>query len=74
MRERYLRHEIVVITAVSSVIYVAVGMYVRVLLNWIVGPLWPIACVWFVPPLVRRAFRWDDPRLDDPRPDQATPS
>jgi hypothetical protein len=65
MRDSYLRHEVLVITVISSVLYVGVGMYVRVLLNWIVGPLWPIACVWFVPPLVRRVLRWDDPLPDE---------
>jgi hypothetical protein len=61
MRGFYLRHEIVVITIASSVLYIAVGMHARFLLNWIVGPIWPITCVWFVPPLVRRAFGWRDP-------------
>lgn len=65
MRSFYVRHETVVITVVASIVYIVVGMYVRPLLNWIVGPLWPVACVWFVPPLVRRALHWDDPLPDE---------
>jgi hypothetical protein len=61
MRGFYLRHETLLITLVASVLYIAVGMFARFLLNWIVGPIWPIACVWFVPPLVRRVLRWNDP-------------
>lgn len=61
MRERYLRHEIVVVTVVASALYVLVGMRWTFLLNWIVGPLWPVACVWAVPPLVRRLAGWTDP-------------
>jgi len=61
MRTFYLRHEVVVITVVSAVVYVVLAINVHLLLNWIIGPLWPVAWVWFAPPLVRRVTGWDDP-------------
>jgi len=61
VRRAYLRHEYLVVYVISSVVYVAIAINVKFLLNWIVGPLWPIACMWFVPPLVRRIAGWDDP-------------
>jgi hypothetical protein len=57
----YLRHEYAVIYVSAGAIYILVGMRVTFLLNWIVGPLWPVACIWVVPPLVRRATGWRDP-------------
>lgn len=64
----YLRHEYAVIYVVSSIVYIAIGLYARILLNWIVGPLWPIACMWFVPWAVRRIARWDAPLPGDTGP------
>lgn len=61
MRTFYLRHEYLVVYVVSAALYIAVGINLKFLLNWIIGPLWPIACMWFVPPLVRRVAGWDDP-------------
>ena len=60
-RRRYLRHEYLVVYVVSSVLYIAIAVNVKILLNWIIGPLWPIACMWVVPPVVRRVTGWDDP-------------
>ena len=61
MRTFYLRHEVVVITAVSAVVYIALAVNVHLLLNWIIGPLWPVAWVWVAPSVVRRVTGWDDP-------------
>jgi hypothetical protein len=57
----YLRHEYGVLYGLAGVSYVLVGMKVTFLLNWIVGPLWPIAVIWAGPPLVRRLTGWRDP-------------
>ncbi len=32
--------------------YVGLGMFHKFLLNWIIGPVWLVAVVWFVPSLV----------------------
>jgi hypothetical protein len=57
----YVRHEYGVLYALAGISYVVVGMRVTFLLNWIVGPLWPIAVIWAGPPLVRRLTGWRDP-------------
>ena len=57
----YVRHEYAVVYAVAGASYVLVGMHVKVLLNWIVGPLWPVAFMWLGPVLVRRVTGWQDP-------------
>ncbi len=57
----YLRHEYAVIYAVAGVSYTVVGMHAKMLLNWIVGPLWPIVCMWWGPLLVRRLTGWKAP-------------
>ena len=57
----YVRHEYTVVYAVAGASYVLIGMHVKVLLNWIVGPLWPVAFVWLGPVLVRRVTGWQDP-------------
>ncbi len=57
----YVRHEYAVIYVTAGVTYILVGMRVTFLLNWIVGPLWPVAFIWFGPPLVRRVTGWTDP-------------
>jgi hypothetical protein len=57
----YVRHEYAVVYAVAGTSYVLVGMHVKVLLNWIVGPLWPVAFMWLGPVLVRRVTGWQDP-------------
>ena len=61
LRGRYLRHEYLVVGVVSSIVYIAIAVNVKFLLNWIVGPAWPIVCMWVVPVLVRRVTGWDDP-------------
>jgi hypothetical protein len=61
VRAFYLRHEYAVIYVVSGIVYIVVGVFVRGLLNWIIGPIWPIVCMWFVPVLVRRIGGWSDP-------------
>ena len=55
----YLDHEIIALTVVAAVNYTIAGMLWKVLLNWIVGPAWPVLFVWFGPILVRRLTRWD---------------
>lgn len=55
----YLQNEIVVLTVVAGVTYALAGMSWKVLLNWIVGPAWPVLFVWFGPGIVRRATRWE---------------
>ena len=57
----YLHHEYAVIYVVSGTVYVLVGMRATVVLNWIVGPLWPVACIWLGPMVVRRLTGWEDP-------------
>ncbi len=66
MRAFYVRHEYSVIYVVSSVLYIVVALNLRFLLNWIVGPIWPIACMWFVPGVVRRLTGWTDPIPGEP--------
>lgn len=59
--QAYLRHEYAVVYVVAGVTYTLVGMHAKVLLNWIVGPLWPVACMWWGPPAVRRLMGWKAP-------------
>lgn len=54
MASYYLRHEYAVIYLVAGVSYTLLAMRVTLLLNWIVGPLWPIVCMWWGPVVVRR--------------------
>lgn len=57
--EWYLSHEIIALTVFAAVTYTIAGMLWKVLLNWIVGPAWPVVFVWFGPILVRRWTRWE---------------
>jgi len=57
----YLRHEYAVIYAGAGVSYTLIAMQAKVLLNWIVGPLWPIVFMWWGPVVVRRLTGWKAP-------------
>jgi hypothetical protein len=57
----YVRHEYAVIYIVAGTSYTLISMHAKVLLNWIVGPLWPVAFMWWGPMLVRRVTGWKAP-------------
>jgi hypothetical protein len=57
----YIRHEYGVVYAAAGVSYVLIAMHVKVILNWIVGPLWPVVFMWLGPVVVRRVTGWQDP-------------
>ena len=44
----------------AAVSYVGLGMFHKFLLNWIIGPVWLVAVVWFVPSLVEVVRRRSD--------------
>jgi len=46
----------------AGVSYVALGMFHKWLLNWVIGPLWLLAWVWLVPYVVDRLRRSPDGR------------
>jgi len=53
--DRPLRgREELVVYALAGVSYIVAGLAWKGLLNWIVGPLWIVVWVWFVPPLLDR--------------------
>ncbi len=56
-----MRHEYGVVYAVAAISYTFIGLHFKVLLNWIVGPLWPIVFMWGGPILVRRITGWTTP-------------
>lgn len=56
-----MRHEYGVVYAVAAISYTLIGMRFTGLLNWIVGPLWPVAFMWAGPSLVRRVTGWTAP-------------
>ena len=56
-----MRHEYGVVYAVAAISYTAVGLHFKWLLNWIVGPLWPIVFIWAGPVVVRRITGWKEP-------------
>ncbi len=60
MHGLYLRHERIYWVVAAAVSYALIGMQVKVLLNWVVGPIWPVLFVWFGPPAVRRLTGWKD--------------
>lgn len=60
-RDFYLRHEYAVVYVVAGLSYILIGMNAKVILNWIVGPLWPVVFMWWGPPLVRRVTGWEAP-------------
>ena len=41
----------------AATTYVGVGMFHKFLLNWIIGPIWLVAWVWFVPAAVEGVRR-----------------
>lgn len=52
------RHEEAILYAVAAVVYAALGLrYTTLVLNWIVGPLFPVLVIWLVPHLGRRRSR-----------------
>jgi len=57
----YARHEYAVIYLVAGTSYTLISLHAKVLLNWIVGPLWPVAFMWWGPQLVRRVTGWKAP-------------
>lgn len=61
VRGWYLAHELWVLYVVAAVSYTLVAMYEKLLLNWIIGPIWPVLVVWFGPVVVRKVTRWEDP-------------
>ena len=41
--------------SIAALIYIALGVWLKdVVLNWVVGPLYIIAWMWIVPPIVKR--------------------
>jgi hypothetical protein len=57
----YVRHEYAVIYAAAAISYTLLGLHVKALLNWIIGPLWPIVFIWWGPTAVRRITGWKAP-------------
>ena len=47
LERAYVRHEYAVIYIVAGTSYTLISMHAKVLLNWIVGPLWPVAFMWW---------------------------
>jgi hypothetical protein len=48
----YSRRVETLLYVVAAASYVGLGMFHKFLLNWIIGPVWLVAVVWFVPSLV----------------------
>lgn len=49
------RHEETVLYAVAAVVYIVLGVFLKtVILNWVVGPLFPLLVVYLIPTWVRR--------------------
>lgn len=40
--------------AFATLTYIGFGVFHKWLLNWIIGPVWLVAMVWVLPPLVDR--------------------
>lgn len=57
----YTRRLEIALYVVSGVTYVALGMFHKFLLNWIIGPIWLVAWVWAVPEVVDRVRRRRSP-------------
>ena len=53
----YTRRLEVGLYVVAGVVYVIVGMFNKWLLNWVIGPIWLVAWVWAVPPILDRVRR-----------------
>jgi hypothetical protein len=54
----YVRHEYAVVYVVAGTTYTLAAVHAKVLLNWLVGPLWPVMCMWWGPRIVRRITGW----------------
>ena len=53
-RELFSRSELLYYV-IAALIYIGLGLLFRgAVLNWIVGPLFIVAWMWFIPPLVKR--------------------
>ena len=50
----YTRRIELALYVAAGVSYVVIGMYVKFLLNWVVGPIWLITWIWVVPDVVDR--------------------
>jgi hypothetical protein len=50
----YTRRIELALYVAAGVTYVIVGMYLKFLLNWVIGPVWLVAWIWAVPALVDR--------------------
>lgn len=49
------RHEEALLYAVAAVVYIVLGVFLKtVILNWVVGPLFPLLVVYLIPTWVRR--------------------
>jgi hypothetical protein len=57
----YTRRFELVLYVLAGVSYVVLGVYVKFLLNWIVGPLWLLAWIWLAPIVVDRFRRSPEP-------------
>jgi hypothetical protein len=56
----YTRRVEVALYVLAAVTYVGLGMFHKFLLNWIIGPVWLVSVVWFVPSLVEAVRRRSD--------------
>ena len=53
-----MRHEYAVVYIVAGTSYTLVALHHKVLLNWLIGPLWPVLSMWWGPRIVRRITGW----------------
>lgn len=58
MTRLWREHEEGCLYAVAAVVYITLGYFLKTLvLNWIVGPLFPLLVVYLIPNWIRRARR-----------------
>jgi hypothetical protein len=59
-RRLWRDHEEGVLYAVAVVVYIGLGLWLKtIVLNWVVGPLFPLLVVYLIPTWTRRAWaRW----------------
>ncbi len=50
----YTRRFELLLYVLAGTSYVALGVFHKFLLNWIIGPIWLVAWIWAVPVLVDR--------------------
>lgn len=50
----YTRRIELILYLLAGASYVALGVFHKFLLNWIIGPIWLVAWIWAVPALVER--------------------